>query len=253
MGSLKAQIVAPLALLTLTLIWLIGALTTELHAQVPAPTVHTGTASPALTKQQHLSSPAAAAPLALAGNGKPRADSSRSIQIGTTLPAIVRETLARHFNRPGKQLSFEQFNARFAVKPEDQQRLGIFVTLSKRGKTRACWGSIYPLAPDLVHATILATEKALSRDYRYPPIQKSELNDLKAQVTIIKDIVPLSSINEQNPLVFGLMVRNGSRGAVILPGEAVDAYYQMVLCKLKAGIPAQQKCQLYRIIADVRK
>jgi hypothetical protein len=54
-------------------------------------------------------------------------------------------------------------------------------------------------------------------------------------------------------MLFGLMVRAGGKAAVILPGEASDAYYQMVLCKLKAGIRPKQPCQMYRIKADVFK
>lgn len=168
-----------------------------------------------------------------------------------TLPEIARQTLERHFLADKQSESLSEFASSFPLPDQYKRSAGLFITLSKNGKTRACWGSIHPEHKDLVSATVFTTESALTREYRFPPIKRSEVKDLKAQVTVVKAIEPIRSYRALNPLKHGLFVRSGARAAVILPGEAKDAYYQLVLCKLKAGIPSGSACQLYRIQADV--
>jgi AMMECR1 domain-containing protein len=167
----------------------------------------------------------------------------------TKLPQIAKLTLERKFN--GDAENIDQFAKHFPVPDPYKKRAGLFVTFSRSGKTRACWGSVYPRFADLVKATVYTTQEALTNEYRYPKIREDEVASLKAQVTVVKKLIPISSIQGQNAIKFGLMVRSGNRTGVILPGEATDAYYQLVQCKLKAAIPIKQKCQLYRIDADV--
>ncbi len=168
-----------------------------------------------------------------------------------SLPEVAREAMAIHFHASQYQ-SFKELLAATPVCKEYKQPAGLFVTLSRNGKTRACWGSIYAQDHnDLVEATVSTTEKAMTKDYRYQRIRSSEWKFLKPQVTIIRDIEPIANMSQQNPLEYGLLVRYGGRGAVLLPGEASDAHYQLVRTKLKAGIPVGQPCQLYRIRADV--
>jgi AMMECR1 domain-containing protein len=169
-----------------------------------------------------------------------------------SLPQLAREAIAVHFHA-SKYTSLESLIRQTPVCAEYRRTCGLFVTLSKNGKTRACWGSIHPQNQDLVSATVHNTESALTKEYRYPRIRPNEWQLLKPQVTVIRGIEPISSIRDQNALRYGLLVRYGGRGAVLLPGEASDAHYQLVKCKLKAGIPVDQPCQLYRLQADVFK
>lgn len=178
-------------------------------------------------------------------------DAGKKGPIYKTLPEICKEALRYHFDRSGDSPSFNGLASRFKVTDNYKIRAGVFVTLVKDGKTRACWGSVTPIHGNLVEATIYATEDALTKDYRHEPITASEVEELKPQVTVVRKVVPIDSIAHQQPLKFGLMVRSGGRGALLLPGEASDAYYQMVQCKLKAGIPVKEKCQLYRLETDV--
>jgi AMMECR1 domain-containing protein len=167
------------------------------------------------------------------------------------LNELAMQTVENHFLSDGKrkslsELTSEMKKGKVAVAPR-----GLFVTLSKAGKTRACWGSISSEHDDLITATVYTTEAALNKEYRFAPIKRSEVKDLKAQVTVIKAVTPVDSIRAINPLRHGLFVRQGGRAAVLLPGECVDAHYQLVQCKLKAGIPVNSRCQMYRITADV--
>lgn len=168
-----------------------------------------------------------------------------------SLPEISKEALRYHFDQSGDSPSFKGLASRFKVTDNYKIRAGLFVTLVKGEKTRACWGQVTPIHGNLVEATIYTTEDALIKDYRHEPITADEVEDLKPQVTVVRKVVPIDSIAQQQPLKFGLMVRSGGRGAILLPGEASDAYYQLVQCKLKAGIPVKEKCQLYRLEADV--
>lgn len=194
---------------------------------------------------------------ALATGEKPQAaeklQTSKQLQTADSLPEVVRQTLALHFGEPSEYKNFDELAQSFAVPNKFKKPAGLFVTLSRRGKTRACWGSMYPQYPNLVVGAVYTTESALSKEYRYKKIRANEWQFLKPQVTVVRAVEPLSSMADQNPLVYGLMVRAESKSAVILPGEAIDAHYQLVMCKLKAGIPSTQTCQIYRIKADVFK
>lgn len=169
-----------------------------------------------------------------------------------SLPEIARQTMAVQFgDRSIGTKTLEQFATEFPVRAQFRKPAGLFVTLSIKGKTRACWGSVYPEEDTIAKSTVYSTISALTKEYRYPPVRRSEWKRLKVQVTVIKGIEPIESISFQNPLRDGLLVRSGGRGGVILPGEAIDAHYQLVLCKLKAGIKSGDPCQLYRLRTDI--
>jgi AMMECR1 domain-containing protein len=86
-------------------------------------------------------------------------------------------------------------------------------------------------------------------------VQAREVEELKAQVTIIESVIPVMAKGKVpgslQPLVDGLMARSGGKSGILLPGEAKDPYYQVMQCKLKAGITPNEPCQLYRIKAHV--
>ena len=188
-----------------------------------------------------------------------------------SLPALVQHTMQFYFE---KQLQISQASAH-AMNPSAAsgsqslsayakflQQLppvatpyhrpaGVFVTLSDHGATRACWGSVFPQQKTVTEATVAGTLGALTKEYRYPPIRPNEWRQLKPQVTVVTSLEPIHGLQGQNPLLDGLMIRQGGRTGVMLPGEARDATYQLVRCKLKAGIQPGQAFQLYRIKADV--
>ncbi len=167
------------------------------------------------------------------------------------LNEIAMKTVENHFLPDGKRKSLTQLTEDFSRGKVAGKPKGLFVTLSKDGKTRACWGSISPEYANLIASTVYTTEAALNKEYRFAQVKRSEVDHLKAQVTVVNSVDPIESIRELNPLRHGLFVRQGGRAAVLLPGECVDAHYQLVQCKLKAGIPVKSRCQMYRITADV--
>jgi AMMECR1 domain-containing protein len=165
------------------------------------------------------------------------------------LNKIAQATLINHFESHPKSIA--AMVKSFTVPQIYKQSKGLFVTLSTNGKTRACWGSINPQRSNLVEATVATCEAALTKEYRYPTIRKKEVPNLKCQVTVVERIEPVARGVTLNPLIDGLMVRAGSKAGVLLPGEASDPHYQVMQCKLKAGITPKEPCQIYRMRAHV--
>lgn len=184
-----------------------------------------------------------------------RTEKPKQEKISRSLAQIAKATLVNHFQVESaiaeNKSNIEEFAEQFLVSEDSKSANGVFVTFSRDGKTRACWGSIHPKYPNLILATIYATEDALQKEYRHKPIQKSEVNQLDSQVTVVKSVVPVQSLASINPLHDGLMVKANGKGAVILPGETCDNHMQLVMAKLKANIKSNQSCQLYRIETDV--
>lgn len=131
--------------------------------------------------------------------------------------------------------------------------IGVFVTiLDKNNRSKGCWGRLYPQS-SLKESIITAAIDAATKDYRVRPLQKSELTTVKFQVSMVTQIIPVSTTNSINPYQDGIMVQSGTRTGIILPGEAVDAHYQMVMAKLKAGINPKQKCNLFKLTTKIYK
>jgi len=168
-----------------------------------------------------------------------------------SLTALVRQTMQLYFEGEGINESTIKILLKEKIPKQYNKSAGVFVTLSTGGKTRACWGSIYPTHKTIAESTVYTTIDALKKDYRYKPINSGEWKNLKPQVTVIENIEPIVSIRSQNPLRDGLMLKAGAKSAVLLPGEASDAYYQLIKCQLKAGVHKGEPYQLYRIRAAI--
>jgi AMMECR1 domain-containing protein len=169
-----------------------------------------------------------------------------------SLPEIARQTMAIYFGEEkGPAGGLDEFADKLVTKQHFLKSGGVFVTLSKHGKTRACWGSVMPQAKTIAKSTVYATMGALTKEYRYKPVSATEWKTLHTQVTVIKGVEPIPNISFQNPVRDGLLVRSGGKAGVLLPGEASDAVYQLVQCKLKAGIKSGESCQLYRLRTEI--
>lgn len=196
---------------------------------------------------------------------------SQKSAIHYSLPEVAMYTVRYHFglldppNMGGLKVNSledltKQMSALAPSKTSDNARVkGVFVTLSKKGKTRACWGNLQGSSQNLVRDTVYTTMDALKKDYRHPQIKSSEVNFLKPQVTVVRKMEAINSVAELNPLKDGLMLRQGGRSGVVLPGEAYDSHHQLVMCKMKAGVSSKgnrnnsSNYQLYRLEADVFK
>jgi AmmeMemoRadiSam system protein A len=97
-----------------------------------------------------------------------------------------------------------------------------FVTLTYRGNLRGCVGALEPyqsLAEDVREHAIAAA----FQDFRFPPVQANEINDIEIEIsyltrpTILKYEIPAELPKILRPNIDGVVIRDGMRRATFLP------------------------------------
>ena len=171
------------------------------------------------------------------------------------LPEISKLALENYFSkRTSPEQLINSLKQKAGVKTDLARRdkpSGLFITISKNGQTRACWGSLHPQYTNVIEATVYTTLQALKNEYRFRPIRAQEAKSLKAQVSIIKSIEPVKNYRQVNPFKEGMLVQSGGKSGILLPGEAKDSLYQLQKCLLKAGIKSGEGYQIFRVRCDV--
>ena len=155
-----------------------------------------------------------------------------------TLPALARQAIGHYF------ASGQVLPAPEEIPPHWRRPAGVFVTVTREGRPRGCWGSLDPGGEDLTRATIRVAVGAVTRDWRYPPLRPGELESASIQVAI-------PSLEQVDPTPMGLFIRTGTRGAVLLPGKALTTAWQLSTAKRLAGIPADQPVELFCVEAEL--
>jgi AmmeMemoRadiSam system protein B/AmmeMemoRadiSam system protein A len=134
-----------------------------------------------------------------------------------------------------------------------QECFGVFVTLYKRSsgaeakmralhggkELRGCIGSIWPVRP-LYQAVIENAIASCSRDYRFAPVRKEELDDIDIEISIL---TPPRRADSYRDIVIGkdgIILSKHQRQAVFLPMVATEFGWDLdetlrQLC-LKAGL-----------------
>ena len=128
------------------------------------------------------------------------------------------------------------------------KRAGVFVSLHEHGRLRGCIGTTEPTHANIALEIIANGVSACSRDPRFPPVQPEELKYLVYKVDVLEPAEKISSEDELDPKVYGVIVEKGSRRGLLLPDlEGVDSVAQQVsIAKQKAGIAENESVQLYR-------
>ena len=131
---------------------------------------------------------------------------------------------------------------------EMKGKAGVFVSIKKHGELRGCIGTFEPTRPDIAHEIITNAISAATRDPRFEPVDTEELEDLQYSVDILTTPEPVQSIDELDPIHYGLIVESGIRRGLLLPDlygvSTVDE--QIRICKMKAGISYDEPVNLYR-------
>lgn len=175
-----------------------------------------------------VATPAAAVPL------EPyRHDRALALQVQRLALDAAEATL---FRRPTPPLP--------AVDPRLRLPGAVFVTITRAGRTRGCWGSISPRTASLASEIRWATVQALRADHRHRPIARGEWPDLAFYVSLVGPLAPLTGAIA--PARDGLYVTGPRGGGVMLPGEARTARYQLAACRRKAGLRPGEAGQLQR-------
>lgn len=123
---------------------------------------------------------------------------------------------------------------------------GVFVTVVRKRKVRGCYGRMEPGAESLSAMIVDAAHGAARLDIRNTPIMPAELAHVEIIVSLVGPTEPIETIVGVNPLEMGLLVRAGPKAAVLLPGEARSARWQLAESRRKAGIGPGEPVQMFR-------
>jgi len=147
---------------------------------------------------------------------------------------LVRRSLEHHVVTGGRLTLAKPFTGGLA------EHLGAFVTLrTSRGELRGCIGhmtSDQPLGELLSELAVSAG----TRDPRFPPVRRHELEGLHYDISVLSPMQPTAP-KDVKPGVHGLYVRRGSRSGVLLPQVATEwgwdrETFLAQTCR-KAGLP----------------
>ncbi len=136
---------------------------------------------------------------------------------GEALVALARQTLAAHFDAAVAQTK----NSHLADQAL-QARCGTFVTLKIDNQLRGCIGSLSTASPIVSDVRNNALNAAF-HDPRFPPLSKSELEQVRIEVSVLTEPVPLTYkdvndlLSRLRPGIDGVIVRKGSASATFLP------------------------------------
>lgn len=129
--------------------------------------------------------------------------------------------------------------------PEFARKAGVFVTISRHGRRRGCWGRFEPATGCLRDEIIGAAVAAATSDPRCRPIRLGELKDLEFTVSIVGPLRRTKDTQPYSPGAFGLLLRSGEKTGVILPGEARTSRWRLAEAKRQAGVSPGEPYELY--------
>ncbi len=134
--------------------------------------------------------------------------------------------------------------------PEEMtgRRAGVFVSLHEEGQLRGCIGTISPTRPSVAAEIAENALSAASRDLRFSPVRRGDLDRLEISVDVLGATEPVSSVRELDPERYGVVVTAGERRGLLLPDlEGVDTpERQIAIAKRKAGIGEGEAVTLER-------
>ncbi len=128
-----------------------------------------------------------------------------------------------------------------------KQSLPIFITLKKEGEVRGCMGALRPQQGDLAGEISHFVDRALFYDPWHRRVSVAELEGMEVYMTAVGHPIPVRNISELSPVHDAVYLRQGSKGAVVLPGEAKTQRYLLALLKTKAGVNVERPYQLFRL------
>lgn len=129
-----------------------------------------------------------------------------------------------------------------------QAAAGVFVSLKKGEALRGCIGTIFPVTGSLADEVSQNAVSAATRDPRFPPLSPEELEQVTVSVDVLTTPEPIGSPDELDAARYGVIVQSGQRKGVLLPDlPGIDTVQkQLGIAKQKAGIGADEECDLFR-------
>ena len=104
--------------------------------------------------------------------------------------------------------------------PENlRQPCGAFVTLTENGKLRGCVGQFNPSVP-LIQVVRNMAIAAATQDRRFRPVQLSELDSLRVEISVLTPLHKIDDAKEFIPGKQGIYIRKGNHSGTYLPQVA---------------------------------
>jgi AmmeMemoRadiSam system protein A len=128
----------------------------------------------------------------------------------------------------------------YAYYPNLKNKMGAFVTLIKNGRLRGCIGYLYS-DMTLFQTVCEAAKQAAVNDPRFPPLTYDEVIKVFLEISVLSPMEPISSYEQIELGVHGLMLEEGPYRSVLLPQVAAEHKFTLeqflnALCE-KAGMP----------------
>lgn len=131
------------------------------------------------------------------------------------------------------------FSGEEYVIPSTQIRRGAFVTLRKHGTLRGCIGYMTGIEPLYKEVFILARDAAFN-DFRFPPLERAELEELTIEVSVLTEPEKIETLDEFVLSRDGIIFSQNGRRAVFLPQVADETGWDkntlLSELSLKAGL-----------------
>ncbi|MDW8289207.1 MAG: AMMECR1 domain-containing protein [Armatimonadota bacterium] len=140
----------------------------------------------------------------------------------------------------------EQYRLPDNLPPEwTSRRAGVFLTLIRRNRLRACWGTLEPQQRHVAEEIVAVAQGVLTRDKRFPPLRADEIGEVRLILTLVVSPPQPASPVQIQPREHGVLVRRGERSAVVLPHEGRTVRRMLSMAKQKAGIRAGEPIEVY--------
>lgn len=133
-----------------------------------------------------------------------------------------------------------------------EARSGAFVSIKKLKQLRGCIGTLEPCEPNLAMEIIENALKAALHDPRFSPVTSEELQDLTYSIDVVRPLEKVSSLEELDPEIYGLVVKSNGKQGVLLPDlEGVSSTEEQIqICRTKGKIPNDEPVEMYRFKVD---
>ncbi|HCJ67270.1 MAG TPA: hypothetical protein DHV62_08120, partial [Elusimicrobia bacterium] len=144
--------------------------------------------------------------------------------------------------RESIESSLEGKKTEFTPKSQELKNLGaVFVTLRKREQLRGCIGTTMARRAIYEEVAEMACAAAF-QDYRFPPVKKEELKDIKIEISVLSPLEKVKSAEEIKPKIHGVYLRQGNYAGLFLPRVWEETGWNKEeflsnLASHKAGLP----------------
>jgi len=127
-------------------------------------------------------------------------------------------------------------------------RAGVFVSIKKDGRLRGCIGTTEATKPSIAEEIMQNAISSGTRDPRFSPVRRDELDALVYSVDVLSPAEPISDASLLDVLRYGVIVSSGRKRGLLLPNlEGVDRVEDQIriACE-KAGIRSGEPYTLER-------